>query len=128
MMFKTTTVVALVAALVPSTHAAAMDTASTLEARQEPCPVNGNSCGWYLLNRAQPCMFSAVLLLLATFADQTLPLCTGTTQEVLRGLNSSADPWNSIWEIKASKPVAFVTECRTGCSQQGTGRPNTVCN
>ena len=50
MMFKATTVVALVAALMPTAQAAA--TGSKLDARQDerPCPVNGTACGWYLMN------------------------------------------------------------------------------
>jgi hypothetical protein len=50
MMFKATTIVALVAALVSTTQAAA--TGSKLDARQDerPCPVNGTACGWYLMN------------------------------------------------------------------------------
>jgi hypothetical protein len=55
MMFKTATILAVAAALMPNVQAAAVD--SGLNARQSrPCPVNGQACGWYLLNGAdRPC-------------------------------------------------------------------------
>ncbi|KAK4034459.1 hypothetical protein C8A01DRAFT_18738 [Parachaetomium inaequale] len=107
MMFKTATILAVAAALMPNVQAAAVD--SSLDARQNrPCPVNGQACGWYLLNGA----------------DRP---CTCTTNGALATINGTVDIFDSIWQVTNSVPVALVRECRTVCSNQGD-RPNTVCN
>ncbi|KAK3302645.1 uncharacterized protein B0T15DRAFT_543520 [Chaetomium strumarium] len=115
MMFKTTTVLALVAALAPSALAAP-GSDSNVEARQLPadCPRNDNACGWYLIDHN----------------------CISTDRNVAERflVNLTDTPigsvFTAIYHVNADGvPDRFVKQCgQASCSEKGLGRPETVCN
>ncbi|KAH6635976.1 hypothetical protein F5144DRAFT_486112 [Chaetomium tenue] len=105
MMFKTTTVIALAAALVSNAQAAAVDGATSFKARQVTCPTSGQHCGWFLLNNG--CVANRGVL-------DAIP-------------HGGADVFRSIWSLEDSQPVTWVQDCVSGCSEIGD-RPQTECN
>jgi hypothetical protein len=139
MMFKATTIVALVAALMPTAQAAA--TGSKLDIRQErACPVNGTACGWYLLNPGgtRHCTYQNrpfPTLAPLSEAHPTDPSCLcvtlGTTRDFLERLrpDNTIIVDDSIWEVVNSVPVSWVKQCKQSCTNQMLPwDPVTICN
>ncbi|KAK4238962.1 hypothetical protein C8A03DRAFT_32959 [Achaetomium macrosporum] len=93
MMFKTTTILALVAALAPSALAVPAASASKIEARQVPanCPRNVNVCGFTLIDRNPRCAEPDTLIRLG------------------------GDGWNSIYHVNGEGVAdRFVRQCAVG--------------